>query len=248
MVSLGNRPLSVIGPVRANTSEQIAYIKQIGAAFDEFKATYNQRWDNTQRIFDDINARMAGGLAVNSAIVPPDPEYSKTFASYFRSGEAEGELKSANATGQRHAVQAAMSVGTNSAGGYLAPVEWDRQVSKTLIPKSPMRRLAKVVPTSVRAFSTLYSDSGTASGWVGETASRPNTATPNLSSLEFPSGEIYANPAITQQLLDDADFAIDTWLADEVSDIRHRRGLCWRAPRRQSDRRSIGGRGPNGDS
>jgi hypothetical protein len=130
MVSLGNRPLSVIGPVRANTSEQIAYIKQIGAAFDEFKATYNQRWDNTQRIFDDINARMAGGLAVNSAIVPPDPEYSKTFASYFRSGEAEGELKSANATGQRHAVQAAMSVGTNSAGGYLAPVEWDRQVSK----------------------------------------------------------------------------------------------------------------------
>ena len=51
-----------------------------------------------------------------------------------------------------------------------------------------------------------------------ETATRPETTTPTLSSLEFPSGEIYANPAVTQRLLDDADFKIEEWLSTEIAD------------------------------
>ena len=81
-----------------------------------------------------------------------------------------------------------------------------------------MRRLARVVPTTVRAYSTLYAASGWGSGWVGETAARPETSTPTFDPLTFPHGEIYANPGITQNLLDDADFNLEAWLADEVAE------------------------------
>ncbi|MEO1787071.1 MAG: phage major capsid protein, partial [Pseudomonadota bacterium] len=39
---------------------------------------------------------------------------------------------------------------------------------------------------------------------------------PNLSLLEFPAGELYAMPAATQTLLEDAYADVDAWLADEV--------------------------------
>jgi HK97 family phage major capsid protein len=55
------------------------------------------------------------------------------------------------------------------------------------------------------------------SGWVGETASRPATSTPQLSPLTFGNGEIYAFPFVTQQLLDDSQVNIEAWLNAEVA-------------------------------
>ena len=109
-----------------------------------------------------------------------------------------------------------MSVGTADAGGYLAPVEWDRKIGQALIATSPMRRLATVQTTTVGAYTTIWSDRVWGTGWVGETASRPETTTPGFDPVEFASGEIYANPAITQRLLDDADFNVEQWLTEQI--------------------------------
>jgi HK97 family phage major capsid protein len=57
---------------------------------------------------------------------------------------------------------------------------------------------------------------GAAAQWVGEEAARPATAVTGLDLLEFPAGELYAMPAATQALLEDAYADIDAWLADEV--------------------------------
>ncbi|TXM88199.1 phage major capsid protein, partial [Methylobacterium sp. WL103] len=53
-------------------------------------------------------------------------------------------------------------------------------------------------------------------GWIGEAAPRPATDGPVLSELNFPAMELYAMPAATQTLLDDAVVDLDAWLADEV--------------------------------
>ncbi|MFA7587657.1 MAG: phage major capsid protein, partial [Novosphingobium sp.] len=58
---------------------------------------------------------------------------------------------------------------------------------------------------------------GAASGWVGETETRPATDTPKLSVLDFPAMELYAQPFATQTLLDDSSVDIAAWLADEVN-------------------------------
>ena len=60
---------------------------------------------------------------------------------------------------------------------------------------------------------------GTTSGWVAETAARPETNTSTLDLLEFPTGELYAMPAATPAILDDALVDIEQWLAEEVRDV-----------------------------
>jgi HK97 family phage major capsid protein len=57
----------------------------------------------------------------------------------------------------------------------------------------------------------------TPSGWVAETAGRPETATPSFAEIAPPMGELYANPAASQAMLDDAAFDVEQWLAGEIA-------------------------------
>lgn len=211
------RPRAVGGIVRAEHDPK-SILAQLNGAFEEFKRKHGDRQDRIEAALDAIMAGDAtselGGHG--RLIAAPDPDYSNAFASYFRKGADEQAIRDANATGNRAKIQAAMSVGTADAGGYLAPVEWDRKIAQALVATSPMRRLATVQSTTVGAYSTIWSDRVWGTGWVGETASRPETTTPGLDTVEFSHGEIYANPAITQRLLDDADFNVEQWLADQV--------------------------------
>ena len=149
-----------------------------------------------------------------------DPAYRSTFASYVQRGgaEAEAQLASANSTGNRAAIRAAMSEGDDSAGGYLAPVEWDRRVRKSQLHLSPMRRISQVVTTGVNGYSTLWNNDQWGSGWVGETAARPQTTATTFAPLTFPTGEIYAMPAATQRIIDDAQLNFEQWMANELSE------------------------------
>jgi HK97 family phage major capsid protein len=73
-----------------------------------------------------------------------------------------------------------------------------------------------VQTTSTGVYKKAYSVNGPAAGWVGETAVRAQGAGPTLAELVFPAMELYAMPAATQTLLDDAVVDIDRWIADEV--------------------------------
>ena len=72
---------------------------------------------------------------------------------------------------------------------------------------------------------------GPGAGWVGETDPRTQTATPTLDALSFPAMELYAMPAATTTLLEDAAVDIEEWLAQEVDQrlrCSGRRCLCQR--------------------
>jgi HK97 family phage major capsid protein len=60
---------------------------------------------------------------------------------------------------------------------------------------------------------------GPAVGWVGETDARTQTTSPTLDELSFPAMELYAMPAATATLLEDAAVNIDQWLAGEVEQV-----------------------------
>lgn len=111
-----------------------------------------------------------------------------------------------------------LSEGIASAGGYIAPPELERAVMRRLTINSPMREICQVRTISAGVFRKPISTSGIASGWVAETAARPETGQPVLDILDFPAADLYANPAASQQLLDDAYIDIDEWLAEEVQD------------------------------
>jgi HK97 family phage major capsid protein len=81
-----------------------------------------------------------------------------------------------------------------------------------------MREIATVRTVGAGVFMKPVSTAGVASGWVAETAARPETDPATLALLQFPSADLYASPAATQSLLDDALIDLDEWLAAEVED------------------------------
>lgn len=152
-----------------------------------------------QSALDTAMAKIAAGGAGEKSRVA-DPEYTKAFAQHIRKGD----------------VQASLNKGTAAEGGFVAPTEWDRTITDKLVIVSPMRQIARVQQISSGSFSKLFNLRGTVSGWVGETAARPETATPTFGSLTYALGEIYANPFASQQILDDALVDLEAWLAGEV--------------------------------
>jgi len=145
-----------------------------------------------------LTALNIGGPGTDGA--PKDPEYSNAFSAHFRKGD----------------VQAALNKGADAEGGYLAPIEWDRTITDKLVEVSPMRQIASVQSISGAGFKKIFNLGGTGSGWVGETAARPQTASGTFGVMTYTPGEIYANPAATQQILDDSEIDLEAWLASEV--------------------------------
>lgn len=66
-------------------------------------------------------------------------------------------------------------------------------------------------------YKKLVNLGGTASGWVGETDTRSQTATSVLGLIEPFMGEIYGNPQATQKMLDDAFFNVEAWINSELA-------------------------------
>jgi HK97 family phage major capsid protein len=167
---------------------------------------------------DEIGRRMAANV-VNGASATAEltPElraarrsHASAFKNYFRRGEGEQMLRDLE-------VKAAMSVGSQPDGGYLAPVEMETTIDRVLATVSVMRNLATVRTIGAQAYRKPVNVGGTTSGWVGETETRAETNTPTISLLDFPAMEIYAEPRSTQQALDDIAMNIEQWLADEVA-------------------------------
>lgn len=215
-----NAPRALVAMPRADASDPKALIGQLNAAFEEFKSAQeeklaakaddvvlNEKVDRLNDTMSDIEAALNEKIAAATAVSPQgdmkptDPEYLNAFKAHMRKGD----------------VQAAMTVGTDADGGYLAPIEWDRTVTNALKQRSPIRDNSQVITISGTGFSRVYNDGVVGSGWVGETAARPETTTPGMSTLNFETGELYANPAISQKALDDVAIDLESWIRDEVS-------------------------------
>jgi len=123
---------------------------------------------------------------------------------YLRKGLPLGEAKSANAA-------------TGIDGGYAVPAIVDQAIETTLRSVSPIRAIANVVNVGSANYRKLVTTGGFASGWLSEIAARPETDTPDFIEVAPPFGELYANPAASQAMLDDAMFDVEQWLAQEVA-------------------------------
>ncbi|WP_395392231.1 phage major capsid protein [Novosphingobium sp. BL-8A] len=151
----------------------------------------------------DRVSRAAARPLIAGAAPAPSIEVKGFVDGYLRMGR-ETELKS-------------MSGLVASDGGYAVPREIDALISSRLKNVSPIRAIAHVVQTGSAGYRKLINVGGTASGWVSETGARTETATPSLAEIAPPTGELYANPAASQAMLDDAMFDVQSWLADEIA-------------------------------
>ncbi|MCT7376070.1 phage major capsid protein [Chelativorans salis] len=134
-------------------------------------------------------------------------EHKQGFESYIRTGD-ERQLRALE--------EKAMSYGSGQDGGYLVPEETEAMIGKRLAEISPIRSIASVRQVSTAVLKKPFAVTGPATGWVGETAPRPETASSTLDELSFPTAELYAMPAATAALLEDSVVDLDAWIAGEI--------------------------------
>lgn len=184
------------------TAEQV---ERINASVSELTNTVN-----AQR--ETIEALRMGGEP-GASLTAEAREHSSAFNTWFRRGtepDVENGMRGLEA-------RASLTSQSDPDGGYLVPEEMDRTITRVLGTVSAMRSISRVIPISAQEYTALVNQGGTGSGWVGEEGGRSETNTPTLSKIAVNSGEIYANPAATQRMLDDGFVDVAAWLADEVS-------------------------------
>jgi HK97 family phage major capsid protein len=143
--------------------------------------------------------------AARPALAGVKGEASPFVEKYLRKGlEAGVELKAVTGV-------------SGATGGFAVPDEIDAEIDRLLTAVSPIRAIANVVKVGTAGYRKLVTSGGTPSGWVSEVAGRPETDTPVFHEIAPPSGELYANPAASQAMLDDAAFDVEAWLASEIA-------------------------------
>jgi HK97 family phage major capsid protein len=195
---------------KAANDERLASLSRGDVLLEEKVTRIDAALDEQMRRLEDIalkGARPPLDGARNPATDAAAREHKSAFDAYVRSGESGG---------LRQIETKAMSGGSNPDGGYLVPFELEREIGQRLAVLSPIRSIASVREISASVYKKPFMTAGPAVGWVGETDSRSQTTSPTLDALSFPAMELYAMPAATATLLDDAAVNIDEWIAAEV--------------------------------
>lgn len=164
--------------------------------------------DENKQAMDELSLKKARpALGARGAASAQMQEHKSAFEAYIRRGD-EGALRELEAK--------AFAGSAGADGGFLLPTETDSEIGKRMAVVSPMRALATVRQVSGAVLKKPFALAGLSTGWVAETAARPQTNTPQLAEMAFPTMELYAMPAATQGLLDDSAVDIEAWIAAEV--------------------------------
>ncbi|MEL7638448.1 MAG: phage major capsid protein [Solidesulfovibrio sp.] len=178
-------------------------IEQQGQAFLDFKAKHDGDIEQLSAAMDELFKKANRPPAAGGGSWRGDEIKSK-LASYIKSGDM-------SLFGQK-----ALTTATDS-GGVVVPKQLASEIVNLQQKYSPLRSVCRVVQIETLAsnYSQPVNTGGVDSGWVGEVDARPATNTPNLSNVDFPDSEVYANLPISQWFEEDARVA--DWLVNEIA-------------------------------
>jgi HK97 family phage major capsid protein len=112
----------------------------------------------------------------------------------------------------------ALNISTNTEGGYLAPIEMVRDIIKAVIELSPVRSLARVRQTGLRAVEIPKRTGQFAAQWVAEQGTKAETTGLTYGIEEINTHEFYALIDVTNQMLEDTVFNIPQEIETESAE------------------------------
>jgi HK97 family phage major capsid protein len=215
------------------TAETTARVDKLNAAIEANQGVLTTRLDDMETRLNRPFAGGAGGSAreddrtmhvyaawqsiAQGRVVDADQvdmglvqNYNRAFRDWMRHGDraASDSLRVLNE----------MSVASAPDGGYLVSPDATGSIATMIYETSPIRRLASVQTISSDVLEGTNDLDEAGAGWVGETAVRAgNTTTPDVGVWRIPAHEQYAEPNVTQKVLDDASINVEAWLAGKVA-------------------------------
>ncbi|MBN9468988.1 MAG: phage major capsid protein [Bosea sp.] len=170
-------------------------------------AELETRVADLQSRIDELEVRDQRGGAGATADATADTE-RRALASFIRTGE-DTEIRAASSD-------------NDTAGGFFILPTVDSTIRNLLADVSPIRSLAEVVTIGGNTYERFYSTGNRGAQWVGEKSARPqDTARPELIKHSYGVAEMYAAPATTRHLAEDASFDVagwfQTWVANDFA-------------------------------
>jgi HK97 family phage major capsid protein len=134
-------------------------------------------------------------------------EHKAAFESYARTGQADAI---------RMVESKAMNGAIAPDGGYLLPPDAEATILARMAALSPIRGLATVRPLANSALKKAVYPNGANVGWALQSTPSNAVTGGQYAELNFPTMELFAQPAATQTMLDDAAVDVESWIADEI--------------------------------
>lgn len=210
--------------VKRNAEEASKQYEAIQEALSALKT------EETMERVKAIEAELAKGLPAE-ADDKFDKEYAEQMTKYLRKGvEVSGEM--ADRLCQKSIDQSVFGVedvmkdllrkdmlsSIGPTGGYFILPDRASTIVERIFETSPIRSLANMVTTSSNIWEQPLDDEEFDCGWVEEQQARPVTATSTFGMIKIPVAEQYASPRVTQRMLDDAGFNVESWMNMKVAD------------------------------
>lgn len=134
-------------------------------------------------------------------------EHKAAFNAYLRTGQADG-LRAVEAK--------ALNGALGPDAGYLVPPDAEAAILARMAALSPIRGIATVRPLANSSLKKAVSPSGSNAGWATETTPASSVSSGAYAEITFPTMEVFAQPAATQTMLDDAAVDVESWIGEEI--------------------------------
>lgn len=182
------------------TAETKAAIDNIDKRIDELEVSLKRR-------IQEYDARHGGTAGIEDA---KHALQSKAFLNMMRRGDDRldgDELKELKA----------LSVDSGPDGGFLVPENIRDGIIEILRETGSNRELCSVETISTGDSITLNVEDGDYdAGWVSERGTRSATTTGTTLKQTIFAHEMYASPRATQQVLDDSNYDLESWIQTKV--------------------------------
>ncbi len=204
----------------AKVSEEMDKLAELKADFDKFilesqRPGASKGDENAEAECKQWNAMLRADFQSKGRSIPAEvsvdayAQYKSAFYSLVR----HGDIERLSADERK-----ALSAGSDPDGGYLLPTPTVGRMVKKVYEQSTMRQLANVLTISTDALEGIVDNDEADAGWVSEMGARNDTDTPQVGKYRIEAHEMYAQPKVTQKLIDDAATDVEAWLADKVAD------------------------------
>lgn len=200
-------------------SEILKKIDEFGAAVLNARKSADKRFDELTERLELIEAKdgRPRGAAANDNSTPDEREHKEKFIGWIRKPR-DHQAKNILAEAESEIQKKAVSIGTDSAGGYAVPTLIAKEIERRVTTQNPFRALVEVVQVGSSDFKKLVSKNQAGTGWAAEAGSRSETATSDLVACAPTFGVLYSYPKASEEAMQDVFFNVGDWLAQEAAD------------------------------
>ena len=207
-------------------------IEEIKGAIDEFERTWaafqeenDRRSMRNDQALEKMNARMNQiESAVGRAHRTPTgarerPEYGpevKAYFDYLKYGTRDEPNPGRDALSRED--MKALTVGADPTAGFLAPVDYAREIIKGETEFSPLRSVVRIRQTARRAVQIPKRSGQFSAVWTAESGTRSETEGLSYGLEEIPTHELYALVDVSEQMMEDSEFNLEEELRQEFSE------------------------------